>query len=72
MSDDDDLAAFEESERRRKRRIARWAAVFWGVLAILMMLVAGYHPALTWGALIALLIAAMYASGRSFADLIGR
>jgi uncharacterized membrane protein HdeD (DUF308 family) len=72
VSDDDDLARFEESERRRKRKIFRWAAVFWGVIAIVMRVFASYHPAFTWCAIIALLIAAMYASGRSFTSLVGR
>jgi hypothetical protein len=70
---DDDLDAFEESERRRKKAIYRGAAALWSVLAAIALflgLVANHHPAFIWVGAIALLIAAMYASGRSFTTLI--
>ena len=74
MSDDDEeVAAFEESERRRKQKIYRGAALLWGALgalALFMGLVARHHPAYVWVGAIALLIAAMYACGRSFTTLI--
>ncbi len=70
--DDGDSDAFEASERRRRRGIYRWAAVFWVVIAIVMTLFSELHPAFTWCALVALAIAAMYASGRSFTNLVGR
>ena len=70
---DDDLAAFQESERRRQQKIYRRAALLWawlGALALFLGLVAKHHPAFVWVGAIALLIAAMYASGRSFTTLI--
>jgi 1,4-dihydroxy-2-naphthoate octaprenyltransferase len=73
VSDDDDLAKFEESERQRTQKIYRRAALFWaalGALALFVGLVAKHHPAFVWVGAIALLIAAMYASGRSFTTLI--
>ncbi|MGE0397166.1 MAG: hypothetical protein AB7T06_10635 [Kofleriaceae bacterium] len=73
MSDDDDLRAFEASERARLRRIYRGAAAAWALLATIALflgLVAERHPAFIWVGAIALLIAAMYASGRSFTTLI--
>jgi 1,4-dihydroxy-2-naphthoate octaprenyltransferase len=69
----DDLAKFEESERQRTQKIYRRAALFWaalGALALFVGLVAKHHPAFVWVGAIALLIAAMYASGRSFTTLI--
>jgi 1,4-dihydroxy-2-naphthoate octaprenyltransferase len=73
VSDDDDLAKFEESERQRTQKIYRRAALFWaalGALALFVGLVAKHHPAFVWVGAISLLIAAMYASGRSFTTLI--
>lgn len=72
-NDNDDLAAFEAAERARQKKIYRGAAMLWGVLgavALFLGLVANHHPAFVWVGAIALLIAAMYASGRSFTTLI--